>query len=586
MTLRAPGVPLTLLADGSGALSRRGVRIGDEAENPLDFGVLSCMSLLVVQYFLVYTVLATVRMVSQIRFPEQEAGDDEPPRGEAKLDSLLESTENAVQFAPMLCILFLAVQMQSSHLFGVGERPPRWCRWCMLGATFATFGGLVIVLLLSAVTGESPAVDQDTGVVRAADRPYQSPAIAVVAKLLEALGWVLTLLLYGACGAIIVWILIGTKDGLPVAHLRAPAAICCAVSLTVQCLLVQLLRLGVRLQTACCCPQNPRALHAVRMASQTVFFCPMLSLLFIAARMRALQVDPERGAPQAWAQVAFYVCTYSVLAQTVLALVVPALPGGDMRVISPLTPGVPLSPGLLDFHLACLGRGLGRVVLVLLRYGPMCGIYGGLTTVIVSVLAIQSPTTGQAAAMSPAVSCVVALVLLFFLVYLMLWITVVVRDVKQGLHSQSPGLALTLILQTLSSARATVSFCPMLAILCVSLRMRALKITAGRGAPQPWAQVMMFLCVAAVLLQLVVVFLLPVAVRTPPARGAGFKVDPDGSPDATVLRPGFWAAAIGVRVLSFLALYGGAGALCAALFLITPETARMRESEMLPVQFP
>ena len=41
-------------------------------------------------------------------------------------------------------------------------------------------------------------------------------------------------------------------------------------------------------------------------------FAPMLCVLFIGARMRALQIDPVNGNPQKWAQTCFYICAYSV----------------------------------------------------------------------------------------------------------------------------------------------------------------------------------------------------------------------------------------------------------------------------------
>merc|ERR1712159_4877 len=40
----------------------------------------------------------------------------------------------------------------------------------------------------------------------------------------------------------------------------------------------------------------------------TMFFAPMMAVLFIGARMRALQMDPINGAPQAWAQNCMYAC--------------------------------------------------------------------------------------------------------------------------------------------------------------------------------------------------------------------------------------------------------------------------------------
>merc|ERR1719235_126405 len=59
------------------------------------------------------------------------------------------------------------------------------------------------------------------------------------------------------------------------------------------------------------------------LARFTVNFAPMLCILFIGARMRALQMDPKHGNPQKWAQNCFYMCTYSVMIQCILVLIMP-----------------------------------------------------------------------------------------------------------------------------------------------------------------------------------------------------------------------------------------------------------------------
>merc|ERR1719230_2492669 len=73
-------------------------------------------------------------------------------------------------------------------------------------------------------------------------------------------------------------------------------------------------------------------------AADTLAMAPMLCVLFLAARMRALQMDPVTGNPQRWAQNCFYLCTYALIGQTLLAAVVPlclkakALPKDDKTV--------------------------------------------------------------------------------------------------------------------------------------------------------------------------------------------------------------------------------------------------------------
>merc|ERR1719408_1028680 len=66
------------------------------------------------------------------------------------------------------------------------------------------------------------------------------------------------------------------------------------------------------------------------MAQNTIVYAPMMAILFMAARMRAIQLDPE-GAPQAWARIFFYIATFSILVQTIIAVAVPLLLGGEAR---------------------------------------------------------------------------------------------------------------------------------------------------------------------------------------------------------------------------------------------------------------
>merc|ERR1719253_135833 len=63
----------------------------------------------------------------------------------------------------------------------------------------------------------------------------------------------------------------------------------------------------------------------LNLAKHTVMFAPMLSILFIGARMRALSIGLE--GPQPWAQTCMYVCAYAVLGQLLLVAVTPMLGG-------------------------------------------------------------------------------------------------------------------------------------------------------------------------------------------------------------------------------------------------------------------
>merc|ERR1719379_1287273 len=71
--------------------------------------------------------------------------------------------------------------------------------------------------------------------------------------------------------------------------------------------------------------------EACNTATLSMNFAPMLAVLFIGARMRALQMDPVNGAPQKWAQNCFFMCTYAVLAQTCLCIAIPVVLGGKAK---------------------------------------------------------------------------------------------------------------------------------------------------------------------------------------------------------------------------------------------------------------
>jgi len=53
-------------------------------------------------------------------------------------------------------------------------------------------------------------------------------------------------------------------------------------------------------------------------AALTVNYAPMLSVLFLAVRMRVTWLTMGRGNPQEWVQMWMYCCTYAVLMMTLI----------------------------------------------------------------------------------------------------------------------------------------------------------------------------------------------------------------------------------------------------------------------------
>merc|ERR550514_830831 len=280
----------------------------------------------------------------------------------------------------------------------------------------------------------------------------------------------------------------------------------------------------------------------LQLATSTVGFAPMLCILFIGARMRALQIDPVNGNPQKWAQMCFYLCAYSVLVQVAILMAIPLVLDGKLK------PGS--TQGDVTFELP---NPTMMSIMTAARYMVMLALYGGFTAVIVSVCVIEGKDGAAPPPVSPAMQCVMNLTVQFFFVYLMLWVSVTVKQFTSGMDA-----VLDIAIPTLDSAKMTVQFCPMLAILFNGLRMRALQITKQQGQPQGWAQEGMFLCTYSVMAQVFMVLLLPLFTRSAPEMDADGNVKPAGT--------GIMAwILVALRYACFAALYG--------LFVITVETA-------------
>jgi len=120
---------------------------------------------------------------------------------------------------------------------------------------------------------------------------------------------------------------------------------------------------------------------------------------------------------------------------------------------------------------------------------------------------------------------------------------------------------------TFVSAGISVGFAPLLCILFVATRMRALQITQQMGAPPGWAQDCMLVCVFGTCVQAVCCLVMPIFV------GTAAKVDDEGNPDYDT-RPLIIAYAVTcVKYVALMFIHIGLVAICVAVFVMTPETA-------------
>jgi hypothetical protein len=283
------------------------------------------------------------------------------------------------------------------------------------------------------------------------------------------------------------------------------------------------------------------------MAKNTVAFAPMLAVLFVMARMRALQLDPD-GAPQPWARAFFYVCTYTMLTQTILAIV------------APYAAGAVLTKGDTEGDVAfkCENSTV-QTMLEGARWLIMLLLNVSMAVVVVSIIVIQAPEGKPTPPVSTTAACCMSLSFQYFAIYVFLWAGITARQ-----YVDSAIIAKTV--QILTVAKNTVTFVPMLCVVMLGARMRALQLSKGKGNPQAWVQTCMKMAAFATLLQLSMVVVTALVTGK-----AEFHGEPkEGEKVELTLSIGGVISTV-AQYLALLMLYGGACGVMVGIFMMTPE---------------
>jgi len=276
--------------------------------------------------------------------------------------------------------------------------------------------------------------------------------------------------------------------------------------------------------------------------SMSVKKAPMLAILFLAARMRALQVDPPYGMPPFWAQCCFVTITVALVLECVCAAFI-GYTGKERKGYY----GTYLYRASREAHVA--------------QHACAFVMYVCLVPVVVSIFRMGPPGANEPAPLSPTVKCVLYFQLLYFGIAIGQWCTFFAEDVLDMMDD-----SIRMIQQTILAAGVSVTFTPMLCVLFVATRMRALQITQQLGNPPDWAQDCMFMCVFATFVQVFCCLLMPIFT------GDKAEVDEDGNAKYE-LSP--MVGAYFVTVIKYLALFmlhGGVITICVAVFIMTPET--------------
>merc|ERR1719359_1853805 len=245
--------------------------------------------------------------------------------------------------------------------------------------------------------------------------------------------------------------------------------------------------------------------------------------------------------------------------QCILAICVPLVLGGSIK---------KGDKGQGDVEYTVQNKTLGTGLLVF-RWFVMISVYVGITAVIWSVFVIKHPKGAQyTPPISVTLQCVVNLAVQFFTVYILIWICMTVKELT--------GWEWHFLTNAMQNAIGTIAFCPMLSILFVATRMRAMTLTQWQGAPQGWCLDGMYMATWAILLQFFMVLLIPLCTVVMEGKATHPELDEDGN---VKFKPEGKIALIVVQVIrwiGFILLYAGAVTVMVGVYTMTPENANGR----------
>merc|ERR1719261_1518656 len=331
------------------------------------------------------------------------------------IQDILKTATYTVNFAPMLAILFLGCRMRVTWLTQGKGNPPEYVQAAMYCATYAVLMMTLCVCVIPIFTGKVMKVDLKTGDIAKDEEPFEN---SILAGVFTALKFLIMLGLY--IGALVVVYGIinfeppkGTWPGDKIPPVSP--AVQCVMILSCQYFLVyggiQVCKSIIEF-AGDLFGYTHTLQEALNTATLSINFAPMLAILFIGARMRALQMDPVNGKPQTWAQNCFFACTYALLVQTILCVSIPVVLGGKVKKGT--------TEGDMEYEVSNTGI---ATVLTIVRFIITFSIYIGFSCVIWSIFTIEHPAGPQyTPPISVTMKCVTNLTVQFFTCYLGLWI--------------------------------------------------------------------------------------------------------------------------------------------------------------------
>jgi hypothetical protein len=526
---------------------------------------MKCVLNLTIQYIVVYTALGIARSYCDFKSVAHK---------DSAIQVALLAASETMFFAPMACLMFIGFRMRVLQLTKGEGNPQPWARMCMEFVMYSITANTVIALVIPLFTPNKVEFTE-TGDLKTESEggknPFSSPVMMTIFTVLR---YVLFLGLYVGFGGVLVAVFrfkppAGVWEGeIP----DVSPAVACTMTLSCAFFLCYLMLAISKTYTqfAAGNTATTKFEEVVKMAANTMGLAPMLCVLFLGTRMRALHMDPVNGNPQRWAQNCFYVCTYALICQTCVAIFVPLVLGGDVKKRVDKS-GIEVSGDIEVGGEAVnnLWGGYFAKALTAVRFFIMVCVYACALAVVCAVFTMEHPGGKELTPpISPTMQCVINLSFQYFFCYILLWIFITVEDFID--------IDLAFIKDAIETAKTTVQFAPMLCVLFIATRMRALQISKNKGAPQGWAQDGMYLASWALLIQFLMCLILPIFT------GKKYNTDSlDGSKKADpkpIENPvGAWIVTV-FRYLALICLFAGVITVVTSVLMITPETANGRGS--------
>jgi len=536
---------------------------------------------------LTFIALITHLMLSVFRNADELSGDFRTSMATKTMTVAARPTA----FVPMLSMLFVTCRMYVlAQTEGLGEPQP-WTKGSMFVASFGMVLQFVLLLVLPSFTihsgaeeaaydmteGKNPAAslaasdqasnysvrtprsiaeDTDTGapeddiddvvlvediVELTGDVPDAHPTLHRVkfkeeVCAAQAVFWGIQVVSIVALYGGVLGVLVGMAT-YPQERSTSPA-ILCTVALAVPYFAVHLrLWLGRVFHT------EGLTEHIGLAASTPIRKAPMFCVVFLAARMRSLELDPPHGMPSHFATACFYICTIAYWLELI---------GAVLNVVcGAVQKKVYYGQYFYEAQDKKWVQALKEAFAVI-SYLAVLGIAVDFT--------LEVSSSVEPAPLSTTVKCTLAMAFGFFAIAASQSILTMLEalEVVEEKH---------VLRDTIVAAGVSFSLAPIICILFVATRMRALQITQAHGDPPGWAQDSMLMCTFAVYLQSVCCLLMPIFI------GSATKIDDSGNPDYD-LQPMIGAYAVTmVKYVALFTLYGGVCVICAAVILMTPATA-------------